>query len=94
MLLKRPFFETLFTIASDPTIYCRREKVRMSNNHWQRDKRPGVDDLVLLNNVCFPSGLNIVTIFYEPLTPPTPPKKKRRSLHANEVPLPAKRVVE
>jgi len=23
----------------------------MSNNHWQKDKRPGVDDLVLLNNV-------------------------------------------
>ena len=26
---------------------------KMSNNHWQRDKRPGVDDLVLLNNVGF-----------------------------------------
>ena len=24
---------------------------KMSNNHWQKDKRPGVDDLVLLNNV-------------------------------------------
>ena len=34
-----------------------RNSDRMSNNHWQRDKRPGVDDLVLLNNVCFPYRL-------------------------------------
>ena len=25
----------------------------MSNNHWQKDKRVGVDDLVLLNTVCW-----------------------------------------
>ena len=26
---------------------------KMSNNHWQKDKRVGVDDLVLLNTVCW-----------------------------------------